>query len=380
MAEESDLERTEPASQRRREQAREEGQVARSGELSTFAIALAGAATLWFAGGRLSQGLQAIVHRSLSFDRARAFDPALLPDELRAEAAQALLAFIPFGIALLAAATLAPLLLSGWNFTARALAPDFERLDPLAGLRRMFSWQSLVELAKSLAKAALITLASMWVMWFFVERVLGLSALPLPQAVAQAASVVGLSFLVLVGAMQLIVAVDVPYQLWSFGRRLRMTRDELRKELKETEGDPHLKARVRSLQREAARRRMMAQVPKADVVVTNPSHYAVALRYRNSEMRAPQVVAKGMNLIAARIREIAEENAVPVLEAPPLARALYRHSELDREIPAALYAAVAQVLAWVLQLAHWRAHGGVPPPAPGAIKIPAGLDPGASTP
>jgi flagellar biosynthetic protein FlhB len=209
----------------------------------------------------------------------------------------------------------------------------------------------------------------------FREDVLRLPLLPVSRALDQSSSVVGLSFLALLGVMLAIVAIDVPYQLWSFYRKLRMTRDEVRREMKETEGDPHVKARVRSVQRDVARRRMMAQVPKADVVVTNPTRYAVALSYRGDEMRAPRVVAKGMNLIAARIREIAESHRIPVVEAPSLARALHRYATLDREVPAALFAAVAEVLAYVYQLARWRARGGVPPVLPTDLAVPAVLDP-----
>jgi flagellar biosynthetic protein FlhB len=176
--------------------------------------------------------------------------------------------------------------------------------------------------------------------------------------------------------MVIVVAVDVPFQLWNHARRLRMSRDELRREAKETEGDPQIKARIRSLQREAARKRMMAEVPKADVVVTNPTHYAVALSYRENSMRAPRVVAKGQHLTALRIRELAKDNWVPVVEAPPLARALYRHTELGDEIPETLYTAVAEVLAYVFQLRRFEAEGvGAPPLPPHEFAVPAGLDP-----
>ena len=185
----------------------------------------------------------------------------------------------------------------------------------------------------------------------------------------------GMSLLAIVGSMILIVAIDVPFQLWDHGRGLRMTREELRQEAKETEGNPQIKARIRSLQREAARRRMMSEIPKADVVVTNPAHYAVALRYQGDAMRAPRVVAKGAHLLAARIRELAAEHRVPILEAPPLARALYHHTDLDDEIPETLYTAVAEVLAYVFQLRRYREYGGTMPQPPGEVAIPEGLDP-----
>jgi flagellar biosynthetic protein FlhB len=349
--------------------------VARSTELSTFAVVVAGAGALWFTGGALGRELQALMRGALAFGPERAHDPAVLVAELYAWSAQALLAFLPFGLIVFVAALCSPMLLNGWVFSPKVLAPDPERLDPLKGFQRMFSLHSATELLKSLAKAAVLAGAGLWAAWTFKADVLQLPALPLTRALEQTASLLEATFFVLVAAMLSIVAIDVPYQLWNFHRKVRMTRDEVRRELKENEGDPQVKARIRSVQREAARRRMMAEVPKADVVVTNPAHYAVALRYRSGEMHAPQVVAKGMNLIAGRIRELAAEHHIPVLEAPPLARALYRHGELDRPIPAALYAAVAEVLAYVYQLSHFRAHGGVVPAAPGAIVVPAGLDP-----
>ena len=376
MAESSDLERTEPASLRRLEQAREEGQVARSVELSTFAVVLAAGAGIWLSGEAVSHALQGLIRSALTFERDALWQPQLMLEQLRDQTWEALMALLPFGLAAMAAALVTPLLMSGWIFSTKAMAPDLTRLDPLGGLQRMFSLHSLIELSKSLLKATVLGLVAIWAGWHLMEPMLQLPALAPASAMAQTARIVGLSFLALVGAMLLIVAVDVPYQLWNYHRKLRMTREEMRQEMKETEGDPQLKARIRSLQRQSARKRMMAQVPKADVVVTNPTRYAVALQYRQNSMRAPRVVAKGMNLVATRIRELAEEHSIPVLEAPPLARALYRHSEVDGEIPGALYAAVAEVLAYVYQLAHWRLVGGTLPSAPDAIVVPAALDPG----
>ena len=378
MAEDSHLERTEPASPRRLEQAREEGQVARSTEAATFAVVLAGAGALWFYGGRLAVELQALTRGTLGFERAAAFDPELMLELVHARSAEALAAFLPLGIALLVAALAAPLLIGGWVFSPKALQPDLDRLNPASGIGRMFSLTSLATLVRSVVKAALLTAAAAWAGWLLSDSVVELLRLAPPAALAQAARLVGLSAFALIGAMFLVAALDVPYQLWSHHRKLRMTREEVRRELKESEGDPQLKARVRSLQREAARRRMMAEVPKADVVVTNPTHYAVALRYREADMRAPRVVAKGALLLAGRIRELALEHGVPVVEAPPLARALYRHAELDRDIPVVLYTAVAEVLAYVHQLRRSVAEGRPTPRAPGEIEVPAGLDPGAA--
>jgi flagellar biosynthetic protein FlhB len=196
--------------------------------------------------------------------------------------------------------------------------------------------------------------------------------------VASLGSLVVTGFFALVVGLVAIALLDVPYQLWHYHHGLRMSREELREEQRESEGDPQLKARVRSMQRETARKRMMAAVPGADVIVTNPTHFAVALEYKEGRMGAPRVVAKGAGLIAQRIREIGVANAVPVLEAPPLARALYRHAELGAEIPPALYAVVAQVLAYVYQVRRHRRGSGPAPVAPGALPVPAGLDPQAA--
>lgn len=380
MADESNLERTEPASPRRLEQAREEGQVPRSTELSTFAIVMAGAGALWTCGAPLAQQLLVQARAALAFERTAAFDASAMLGLLHAQTVNALLAFLPFGLFVLAAGVAAPLLLGGWVFSARALQPDFARLNPVNGFQRMCSLQSLADLGRSLLKAALLTAAALWSGWLLAGDVVQLSRLEPTAALARTATLVGLSFLPLLGAVSVIALIDVPYQLWNFHRKLRMTREEVRRESKEMEGDPQVKARVRSLQRDRARRRMMAEVPKADVVVTNPVHYAVALRYREGQMRAPQVVAKGAFLIAARIRELAEAHRVPVVEAPPLARALYRHAELDQEVPVALYTAVAEVLAYVHQLRRSLADGRPSPQAPERIDVPAGLDPGVLAP
>jgi flagellar biosynthetic protein FlhB len=232
----------------------------------------------------------------------------------------------------------------------------------------------MVEMLKAVAKSVLIGGVALWVVWQDVEGVVSLIAEPLESGLPHLARLVGFNFMAVAGSMLVIVAIDVPFQLWNHSRQLKMTKEEVRQEAKETEGDPHVKARIRQLQREAARRRMMAEVPKADVIVTNPTHYAVALRYQEGRMGAPQVVAKGAALLAQRIRELGEENRVPILEAPPLARALYRHAELGQEIPAKLYTAVAEVLAYVYQLRRYRTHGGTAPETPRELPVPPELD------
>jgi flagellar biosynthetic protein FlhB len=272
-------------------------------------------------------------------------------------------------------AVLAPLALSGWLFSTEALVPNFARMNPIAGLGRLFSAHGAIELGKAIMKALLVGGVAAWVLYSEIEPILGLAAEPTGAALGHLGRLLAFSFLIVVAAMAVIVAIDVPYQLWDHAKQLRMTKDEVRQEMKEQEGDPQIKSRIRQLQREAARRRMMAEVPKADVVVTNPIHFAVALRYSESSMRAPAVVAKGAELIAERIIDIARENSVPVVRVPPLARALHAHAEVGREIPAPLYTAVAEVLAYVYQLERHSIYGGVAPEAPGDIELPPGFDP-----
>jgi flagellar biosynthetic protein FlhB len=376
MAEESDLERTEPASPRRLEQARERGQVPRSPELSTFAVLMAAGGGLLLLGGPLVGSLTGLMRASLTLDRAAVFDPAQMAGHLYDSALAALLGFSPLFLLVAVVAILAPMVISGWLFTFNALQPDFARLNPLTGLSRILSWHGLIELLKALLKALLVGGVAAAVVWSERAEIVGLASQSLEPALAHLAKLLGVTFLTVAGALALIVLVDVPFQLWDHGRQLRMTKEEVRQEFKETEGDPQIKARIRALQREAARRRMMAEVPKADVVVTNPTHFAIALRYSERTMRAPRVVAKGSNLVADRIVELARSNDVPILRAPPLARALYSHAAIGQDIPAALYTAVAEVLAWVYQLRRFESVGGEPPREPGALSVPAGLDPG----
>jgi len=375
MADNSELERTQPASSRRLEQAREEGQVARSQDLGTFGVIAAGACGLWLTGGTVVDGLADVVRAGLAIPPAVAVDPALLMPRLGALGFSALVVTAPLVGCIFLVALAAPLALSGWVFSPRLPVPDFGRLDPFEGVARIFSARGVAELGKALAKALLVGGIGGWVVWRHKGSLLGLATMPFAGAVSTLEHIAGLSLLALSGALLVIVAIDVPYQLWQHAQRLRMTRDEVRREAKETEGDPQIRARVRSLQREAARKRMMSEVPKATVVVTNPTHYAVALVYRENAPGAPRVVAKGSHLLAQRIRELAIEHRVPILEAPPLARALYRHVELGAEIPELLYNAVAEVLVYVFQLRRYMNYGGPAPRTPQALPIPPNLDP-----
>ena len=374
MAEESDLEKTEPASPQRLEKAREEGDVARSRELATFVLLGTAVAGLWLTADSLGAILRGALAQGLHFDRAAAFDPSHMLARAGFMGQQALLALAPLFGMMLVAAVAAPLMLGGWLLSAKALAPKFSKLDPVAGVGRMFSAQALSELFKALAKSLLIGGVAWLVIMGNVDEVSALMAQSERAALPQMIVLVAHNCALIASALFLVALADVPYQLWSYHRKLRMSREDLRQEHKESEGDPHIKAQIRRQQQQMARRRMMSEVPKADIVVTNPTHFAVALKYVDQDMRAPRVVAKGSDLMAARIREIARENNVAILEAPPLTRALFKHTRLGDEIPAGLYTAVAEVLAWVYQLKRWQSEGGEAPRTPADLPIPESLE------
>lgn len=374
MSEQSDLERTEPATPKRLEKSREEGQVARSQELTTFALLMVAAAGLLFLGADLMDKLLRIMKVGMQLERELAFQPDLMLIRFYELALEGLIAIAPLLFLLILVAFFAPMLLSGWMISAKALMPKFDRINPIAGFGRIFSMRSLVELVKAIAKTIVIGGVAVLIIWHNKEEVMALLTVPVDSGISQAGEYLVMSFLLTGGAMALIVVIDVPFQIWEHAKQQRMTKEEVRKEHKEDEGDPFVKAKIRGLQREAARRRMMAEIPKADVIVTNPTHYAVALKYKSETMRAPTVVAKGVHLLAARIREVAQEHRVPILEAPPLARALYYHAELESEIPEKLYAAVAEVLAYVFQLRRYNEYGGKAPVPPADVPVPDGLD------
>ena len=377
MADEHDVERNYPATPRRLEQARERGQVARSRELTTAGVALAAAGGIVSLGPALASACADIVRRGLTIDRDGAFANDRMLTSLSELSTSSLLALVPLLLVIIGATLLSPMLLSGWVFSPQALMPDFKRLDPLRGVKNLVSSHAFAELVKAIVKCALIGAIGTCIVVAGWDEMAALATQSGAAGIAQVGSLIGGALFLLAGGLVAIALIDVPYQYWRFHRELRMSREELRQELREMEGDPQLKARIRSLQRQAARRRMMESVPKATVIVTNPTHYAVALEWREGQMRAPRVVAKGAGLIAQRIKEIGATHGVPLLEAPPLARALHAHADLDAEIPHTLYSAVAQVLAWVYQLRRSREEGSPVPDGPAAMDVPPGLDPGA---
>ncbi len=372
MAEDSDLERTEPASARKLEQARERGNVPRSRELATLAVLLASASVIAMLGVFMFQGLHSLMRNALSFDHADIVNTSMMGRNLLEAGLDGVWLYMPMAITVVVSAVVANLMLSGWVFSAQALEFNFSKLNPISGIGRMFSMNSLAELVKALLKGGLIAGVAGWMIWHQHGGILALANEPLPSAVAHFGQIALFTFLATVAAFTFIVLLDVPFQIWNYHHGLKMTKEEVRQEGKEIEGDPQIKARIRSLQREVARRRMMQTIPQADVVVTNPMHFAVALKYEEKGMSAPVVLAKGSQLVAERIKELAREHRVPIVEAPPLARALHRHVEVGEVIPGSLFTAVAQVLAYVYQL-----NQSLSPALPDDWQVPPKLDPGA---
>jgi flagellar biosynthetic protein FlhB len=350
MAENDGQERTEQPTPKRLQEAREKGQVPRSRELSTAATLLAASGAFLIMGESIVRSLMGLMAGGLTVSREEIFDITVLATRLAKGLLDGVWFAAPLFVLSIVAALGAAAALGGWSFSTQALSFKPEKLDPVKGMGRVFSWRGVVEMLKGLAKFLVVAIAAVLFLSLQGDRFLGLGAEPLMQGLAHMGSLIGWAFLTVSASMLLVVAVDVPFQLWDHRRQLKMTKQEIKEEFKQTEGSPEVKSRQRRLQMQMAQRRMMEEVPKADVVITNPTHFAVALRYDQREMNAPVVVAKGADLIAARIRSVAAENDVPILSAPPLARSLYHTTELGEAIPAGLYRAVAQVLAYVYHL------------------------------
>lgn len=352
MAAEADSgqERTEEASQKKLSDARERGQLPRSRELTTMLMLFSAAGVLWASGANVVAVLVESMRRNFDVTRALRLNDAdvlLTGGEVVLGTLESLLPFLVVSAVVSVAGSIA---LGGWNIAVESLGFKWNRIDPIAGMGRLFSMRSLLELGKALAKFMLLLGFGLAALWHEAGELFALGRMPLASGIAATAALAFKAFVIVSAGTVLIALIDVPFQRWDHARQLRMSRQELREESKETDGSPEVKARIRGMQQELARRRMMEQVPQADVIVTNPEHYAVALKFDPATMTAPRVVAKGVDLVALKIRELGRERGVPVLEAPPLARAVYHTTKLNHEIPAGLYVAVAQVLAYVFQL------------------------------
>jgi flagellar biosynthesis protein FlhB len=318
----------------------------------------------------LGNSLSAMMSQHFVLTREQIFDVNVMVSQLAGGIGQMFLALTPFFLLVIVAAIGSSVALGGFSFSGEALTPKLEKLSLLKGLKRVFSAKGLVELVKAMAKFLLIGGITILLLDTTLDRYLALHAMDLPQAINHLDSLIGWSVILLASSLILIAAIDVPFQLWDHNRQLKMTRQEIRDEMKESEGRPEVKSRIRQLQREMAQRRMMEEVPKADVIVTNPTHFAVALKYDPDRMQAPKMVAKGADLIATNIRRVAQEARVPLIESPLLARAIYYHTDLDAYIPAGLYLAVAKLLAYVFQLQTYRSKGGERPRMPDDLPVP----------
>jgi len=374
MAEsESGADKTEDPTEKRKKDSREKGEIARSKELNTLAIMLAGSAGLLIFGGALAQDMMELMRYNFSLSREVLLNPDSMGAFLLHSGKIALLALQPVLITLLIAALVGPISLGGWLFAAGSLAPKFSRMNPAAGIKRMFSAKALVELLKALAKFFIILIVALLVLKSDIDDLLRIAHEPLELAVIHSLQVVAWSALWMACGLILIAAVDVPVQLWESHQKLLMTKQEVRDEHKDQEGRPEVKQRIRQLQREMSQRRMMAAIPDADVIITNPTHYAVALKYDAEKGGAPMLLAKGSDFLALKIREIGAKHNILLLESPALARSIYHSTELEQEIPAGLYLAVAQVLAYVYQIRQHQAGKGKRPEPLKDLPIPPDL-------
>lgn len=372
MAEnDSSQEKTEEATPRRREQAREKGQVARSKELGTSAVLLASAVGFVMAGPGIAKALASIMTNLFTIDRAQVFDTNemfLIWKFIGLELAFPILSLIAF---LAVVSFIGNIVLGGITFSVKAFMPKPDKMSPIKGFKRMFGVQALVELTKGIAKFSVVALAAYFLLSFYFDDILALSREHLPGNVYHSLDLLAWMFILLCSSTLLIVVIDVPFQIWNHNKQLKMTKQEIKDEYKDTEGKPEVKGKVRQMQREMAQRRMMSEVPNADVIVVNPEHYAVAVKYDVMKSTAPYVLAKGVDDVAFKIREIAREHEIAIVSAPPLARAIYHTTKIEQEIPEGLFTAVAQVLAYVFQLRQYQQKGGrKPTPIPVNQPIP----------
>ncbi len=365
MSEDSDAEKTEAASEKRLQQARDEGDVPRSREVATFTVLIAAGAGMWMMGGSMVRKLSATLVSGLSLTREQVYNPDILITRILVDIVDILITFLPIGLAVMFVALASPLFVGGWLFSGKAFMPKFSKLNPISGITNMVSKNSLVELLKAIVKTIVVGSVAYIVIMKYKDAMFGLANEPLRESSAHMLDMMAMSFFYLVGALGFIAAIDAPYQMWHYANKLKMTRQESIQESKENDGNPQIKGKIRQMQREMARGRMMQDVP---------TDYAVALKYTDGSKGAPKVVAKGTDEVAAKIRELAKEHKVAILEAPALARALHKHTDIGDEIPARLYAAVAEVLAYVYQLRAYRP-GGRYPDRPVKLDVPADMDP-----
>ncbi len=357
----SGQDKTEQPTEKRLADARKKGDIARSRELNTVVMLLASIAGLYTFGEGISLGMRELVTFDFALDRQQAFEKWLIIEALHINTMTALKILAPFFMVMMIAVFVGPLIMGGWSFSAKALAPKISKLNPAKGFKRMFGVQGFVELVKALLKFVLIGGSAFFLLSNLADDYLMIGQMPLASGIEKGMNLLALVFVTLSFTLLIVVGIDAPYQKWNHMRKLKMTKQEIKEENKESNGNPELKQRIRSVQMEMSNRRMMQEVPTADVILVNPTHFSVALRYDSSTGNAPILVAKGVDHIALKIREVANAHDVPIFQAPPLARALYHHTELNEEIPEELFLAVAQVLAFLYQLKQ-HAEGNQPTP------------------
>jgi len=351
MAENEDgSEKSEEPTDKKIRESREKGQIPRSKELTTVLMTLGAGIFFLFYGGQMMEDFQILATRGLSLDRDIAFDELKMWHLIQGLLVQGIWMITPFLLLMALIALISPMLLGGFSFSAKAMAPKLSKLNPVSGLKRMFSAKALLELFKALAKFTLVISIATFFLYSIFGQVLGLGIEPLKFAFAHAGSIIIQAFIFVSLSLVVVALIDVPFQVWDHNRQLKMTKQEVKEEFKQQEGNPEVKGRIRQIQREMSQQRMMQKVPEADVIVTNPTHFAVALKYDSEGMQEPVVLAMGVDFLASQIRTIAQQHNIPVIEAPPLARALYYNAEIDQAIPYDLFKAVAAVLAYVYQL------------------------------
>jgi flagellar biosynthesis protein FlhB len=368
MADDSDLDKSEHPTESKLKKAKEKGQIPRSRELTSLIILLIGIMLFWLIGSNFVAKLKAIVQQAMSVAHRTDDDKQIIFNFVDLLTA-GFWAIVPIFLGLVVIAIIAPLGVGGLLFSLQSIKPNFGKLNPISGFKRLFSVRIFSELFKSVLKVVLIAFAAGVFLINHFPNMLSLLNMHLNNALANVMQLLIYCSLLTVLALIPMVGFDIFYQIWSNFKKLKMSKQEIKDEFKEQEGNPQIKGRIRQMQQAMARRRMMKDVPKANVVVTNPTHYAIALQYDEKTMSAPVLLAKGTDNIAIKIKEIAKAHNIPQLEAPPLARALYRHGEIGKTIPTELYAAVAQILAWVYQLKRWQKYGGDKPQKPQNIPI-----------
>ncbi len=354
MAEDSGQEKTEDPTPKRIKEAREKGDVPRSKDLNTTILLLVASSAVLVFGAEAITDLGNMMLDNFTLSREEIFDTKYMLINFASSTLDSVWAVISFMAVVLVAALVGPISLGGWNFSGKALAPKGSRMDPLAGLGRMFSLKSLVELAKAIGKFCIVTSLALYFLNTVQRDLYDLGKMDVFLAMSESIQLIGWAFLIISLSLIIISLVDVPYVLHESAEKLKMTLQEVKDEMKNTEGKPEVKGRIRQMQREISQRQMMKDVPQADVVITNPTHYSVALKYEDNHRNAPIIVAKGSDFMALKIREVAKEHDIPILESPPLARALYYSAEIGDEVPTGLFKAVAQVLAYVFQLKRFK--------------------------